>query len=214
MFFAGDGAERVEEYLRETFAKARISRLDRDTVRTKREFQKVLGEFAKGDVDVLVGTQMVAKGHDFQRVTLVGVVAADLALGRPDFRAAERTFQLLTQVAGRAGRGELSGEVLIETYYPEHYAIQYAAKQDYISFYEKEANFRRILHYPPFAALASILIRDRKIENAIRWSRALAAYFAPFEDRGVKILGPAAAPLAPLRREYRFQFVLKSPKRP
>src|SRR5271154_619595 len=213
MYFVGDGAERVEEYLRETFSTARVARLDRDTVRTKREFQRVLGDFAKGDVDVLVGTQMVAKGHDFQRVTLVGVVAADLALGRPDFRAAEKTFQLLTQVAGRAGRGELSGEVLVETHYPEHYAIQHAAKQDYLSFYEKEAHFRRMLHYPPFTALASILIRDKKIENAIRWSRALAAHFAPYEDRGVKILGPAAAPLARLRQEYRFQFLLKSPQR-
>jgi primosomal protein N' (replication factor Y) len=213
LYFVGDGAERVEEYLHEEFPKARIARLDRDTVRTKREFQQVLGAFAGGEIDVLVGTQMVAKGHDFQRVTLVGVVAADLALGRPDFRAAERTFQLLTQVAGRAGRGELAGEVLVETYYPEHYAIQHAVQQDYVSFYEKEAHFRRMLHYPPFAALASILIRDRKIENAIRWSRALAGYFAPFENRGVKILGPAAAPLAKLRREFRFQFVLKSPKR-
>jgi primosomal protein N' (replication factor Y) len=213
MYFVGDGAERVEEYLRETFPGAKIARLDRDTARTKREFQQVLGAFAKGEVDVLVGTQMVAKGHDFQRVTLVGVVAADLALGRPDFRAAERTFQLLTQVAGRAGRGELSGEVLVETHYPEHYAIQHAAKQDYLSFYEKEAHFRRMLHYPPFTALASILVRDKKIENAIRWSRALAAYFAPYEDRGVKILGPAAAPLARLRQEYRFQFLLKSPQR-
>jgi primosomal protein N' (replication factor Y) (superfamily II helicase) len=213
MYFVGDGAERVEEYLRETFAKARISRLDRDTVRTKREFQKVLGDFAKGDVDVLVGTQMVAKGHDFQRVTLVGVVAADLALGRPDFRAAEKTFQLLTQVAGRAGRGELSGEVLVETHYPEHYAIQHAAKQDYLSFFEKEAHFRRMLHYPPFTALASILVRDRKIENAIRWSRALAEYFVRCENRGVKILGPAAAPLARLKKEYRFQFLLKSLQR-
>jgi primosomal protein N' (replication factor Y) len=213
MYFVGDGAERVEEYLREQFSTARIARLDRDTVRTKREYQQVLGAFAEGEIDVLVGTQMVAKGHDFQRVTLVGVVAADLALGRPDFRAAEKTFQLLTQVAGRAGRGELSGEVLVETYYPEHYAIQYAAQQDYTSFYEKEAQFRRLLHYPPFTALASVLVRDRKVENAIRWSRALAAYFAPFEERGVKILGPAAAPLARLRRDYRFQFVLKSPHR-
>jgi primosomal protein N' (replication factor Y) (superfamily II helicase) len=213
MYFVGDGAERVEEYLRETFVRARISRLDRDTVRSKREFQKVLGDFAKGNVDVLVGTQMVAKGHDFQRVTLVGVVAADLALGRPDFRAAEKTFQLLTQVAGRAGRGELSGEVLVETHYPEHYAIQHAAKQDYLSFFEKEAHFRRMLHYPPFTALASILVRDRKIEKAIRWSRALAEYFAPFENRGIKILGPAAAPLARLKNEYRFQFLLKSAQR-
>lgn len=213
MYFVGDGAERVEEYLRQKFPSARIARLDRDTVRTKREYQQVLGAFANGEIDVLVGTQMVAKGHDFQRVTLVGVVAADLALGRPDFRAAERTFQLLTQVAGRAGRGELSGEVLVETYYPEHYAIQHAAQQDYVSFYEKEAHFRRMLQYPPFTALANILVRDRKIENAIRWSRALAGYFAPFENRGIKILGPAAAPLAKLRREFRFQFVLKSPQR-
>lgn len=213
MYFVGDGAERVEEYLREKFPVARIARLDRDTVRTKREYQQVLGAFADGELDVLVGTQMVAKGHDFQRVTLVGVVAADLALGRPDFRAAERTFQLLTQVAGRAGRGELAGEVLVETYYPDHYAIQHAVRQDYVSFYEKEAHFRRMLHYPPFTALASVLVRDRKIENAIRWSRALAGYFVPFENRAVKILGPAAAPLARLRKDYRFQFVLKSPKR-
>ncbi len=213
MYFVGDGAERVEEYLREQFPNARIARLDRDTARTKREYQQVLGAFASGAIDVLVGTQMVAKGHDFQRVTLVGVVATDLSLGRPDFRAAERTFQLLTQVAGRAGRGELSGEVLVETYYPEHYAIQLAAQQDYVSFYEKEAHFRRLLHYPPFTALASILVRDRKIENAIRWSRALASCLAPFGERGVKVLGPAAAPLARLRREFRFQFVLKSPQR-
>ena len=213
LYFVGDGAERVDEYLHEHFPNARIARLDRDTVRTKREYQQVLGAFANGEIDILVGTQMVAKGHDFQRVTLVGVVSADLALGRPDFRAAERTFQLLTQVAGRAGRGELSGEVLVETYYPEHYAIQYAVQQDYLSFYEKEAQFRRMLHYPPYAALATVLIRDRKIENAIRWSRSLADYFAPFEERGVKILGPAAAPLARLRQEYRFQFVLKSPQR-
>ncbi|HTU35251.1 MAG TPA: primosomal protein N' [Candidatus Acidoferrum sp.] len=213
LYFVGDGAERVEEYLRDQFPHARVARLDRDTVRTKREYQQVLGAFAKGEIDVLVGTQMVAKGHDFQRVTLVGVVAADLALGRPDFRAAERTFQLLTQVAGRAGRGELSGEVLVETYYPEHYAIQYARQQDYASFYEKEAQFRQMLHYPPFAALASVLIRDRKIENAIKWSRALASYFEKLEGSGVKILGPAAAPLARLRQEYRFQFILKARQR-
>lgn len=213
MYFVGDGAERVEEYIREQFPQARIARLDRDTVRTKREYQQVLSAFAKGEIDILVGTQMVAKGHDFQKVTLVGVVAADLALNRPDFRAAERTFQLLTQVAGRAGRGDLAGEVLVETYYPEHYAIQYAVQQDYASFYEKEAHFRRMLHYPPFTALATVLVRDEKIENAIRWSRALAAYLAPFENRGVKVLGPAAAPLARLRKEYRFQFVLKAARR-
>jgi primosomal protein N' (replication factor Y) len=213
LYFVGEGAERVEEYLREQFPRARIARLDRDAVRTKREYQQVLGAFAEGEIDVLVGTQMVAKGHDFERVTLVGVVAADIALGRPDFRAAERTFQLLTQVAGRAGRGRLAGEVLVETYYAEHYAIQYAARQDYPSFFERELHFRRMMHYPPFTALANVIVRDRKIENAIRWSRALAAYFVPLEAKGLKVLGPAAAPLARLRRDYRFQFLLKTPKR-
>ena len=213
LYFVGDGAERVEEYLREQFPKARIARLDRDTVRTKREYQKVLGAFARGDLDLLVGTQMVAKGHDFERVTLVGVVSADLALGRPDFRAAERTFQLLTQVAGRAGRGRFPGEVLIETYYPEHYAIQHAVDQDYGAFFEREIHFRRMMHYPPFIALANVLVRDRKIENAIRWSRAIAAHFDLLRISELKVLGPAAAALSKLRREYRFQILLKTPNR-
>jgi primosomal protein N' (replication factor Y) len=213
VYFFGAGAEQLEEKLREKFPAAKIARLDRDSVRTKRAYQQVLGDFATGKIDILVGTQMVAKGHDFQRVTLVGVISADSQLSLPDFRAAERTFQLLTQVAGRAGRGDLPGEVLVETYYPEHYAIQLAARQDYLTFFEKEVQFRRMLHYPPFTALASILVRDTKIENAIRWSRQLSAFLAPQESRGVKVLGPAAAPLARLKREYRFQFLLKAPKR-
>jgi primosomal protein N' (replication factor Y) len=213
VYFFGDGSERLEETLRELFPRARIGRLDRDTVRNKRGYQKILGAFASQELDILVGTQMVAKGHDFQHVTLVGVVAADLRLALPDFRAAERTFQLLTQVAGRAGRGELPGEVVVETFYPEHYAIQHAAKQDFEGFFEQEVHFRRMMHYPPFGALANVLVRDRKIENAIRWSRQLADYFAPLESRGVRALGPAAAPVARLKRDYRFQFLLKSPKR-
>jgi primosomal protein N' (replication factor Y) (superfamily II helicase) len=213
IYFFGAGAEQLEEKLREKFPEAKIARLDRDSVRTKSAYQQVLGDFATGKIDILVGTQMVAKGHDFQRVTLVGVISADSQLSLPDFRAAERTFQLLTQVAGRAGRGGLPGEVLVETYYPEHYAIQLAARQDYLTFFEREVEFRRLLHYPPFTALASILVRDTKIENAIRWSRQLSAFLAPMESRGVKVLGPAAAPLARLKREYRFQFLLKAPKR-
>ena len=206
VYFFGAGSEQLEEKLREKFPGAKVARLDRDSVRTKQAYQQVLVDFATGKIDILVGTQMVAKGHDFQRVTLVGVISADSQLSLPDFRAAERTFQLLTQVAGRAGRGDLPGEVLVETYYPEHYAIQLAARQDYITFFEKELQFRRLLHYPPFTALASILVRDTKIENAIRWSRQLSAFLAPQESRGVKVLGPAAAPLARLKREYRFQF--------
>jgi len=213
VYFVGEGSEQLEEKLRERFPEARVGRLDRDTVRSKREFQKVLGAFASGKLDVLVGTQMVAKGHDFQRVTLVGVVSADTALSLPDFRAAERTFQLLTQVAGRAGRGTLPGTVLVQTYFPEHYAIQHAARQDYSGFFEKELQFRRLMNYPPFTALANLVVRDRKVENAIRWSRTLEGFLTRQESNGLRVLGPSPAPLARLRRDYRFQFLLKSPRR-
>jgi len=213
LYFFGEGAEQIEEHLRERFPGARMGRLDRDVARTRRAYQQVLGAFASGQLDLLVGTQMVAKGHDFERVTLVGVVAADLSLSLPDFRAAERTFQLLTQVAGRAGRGPLPGQVLVQTYYPEHYAIHFAAQQDYGAFFEKELQFRRLMHYPPFTALASIVVHDRKIENAVRWARSLGAFLGPQEGRELKVLGPAAAPLARLKGEYRFQFLLKSARR-
>jgi primosomal protein N' (replication factor Y) len=213
VYFFGEGSEHLEERLRKEFPGARIARLDRDTARTKRQFQETLGAFAGGALDILVGTQMLAKGHDFQRVTLVGVISADSSLSLPDFRAAERTFQLLTQVAGRAGRGELPGRVLIQTYYPEHYAIQDAVKQDYPAFYERETQFRRAMAYPPFTSLANVIVRDTDLEKAIRWSRQLSEYFSPHDGKGLRILGPAAAPLAKLKREHRFQFLLKSPKR-
>ena len=213
VYFFGEGSEHLEERLRKEFPAARIARLDRDTTRTKRQYQQTLGAFAAGALDILVGTQMLAKGHDFQRVTLVGVVSADALLSLPDFRAAERTFQLLTQVAGRAGRGELHGRVLIQTFYPEHYAIQDAVKQDYTAFFEREMNFRRTMAYPPFTSLANVIVRDTSLEKAIRWSRELSEYFLPYDGKGARILGPATAPLARLKKEYRFQFLLKSPKR-
>ena len=213
IYFFGEGSEHLEERLRKEFPGARIARLDRDTARTKRQYQETLGAFADGALDILVGTQMLAKGHDFHRVTLVGVVSADSSLSLPDFRAAERTFQLLTQVAGRAGRGELPGRVLIQTFYPEHYAIQDAVKQDYASFFERELHFRRIMAYPPFTSLANVIVRDTSLEKAIQWSRSLSEYFSPHDGKGLRVLGPASAPLARLRREYRFQFLLKSPKR-
>jgi primosomal protein N' (replication factor Y) len=213
VYFFGEGSEHLEERLRKEFPTARIARLDRDTTRTKRQYQETLGAFASGALDILVGTQMLAKGHDFQRVTLVGVISADGLLSLPDFRAAERTFQLLTQVAGRAGRGELHGRVLIQTYYPEHYAIQDAVKQDYMAFFGRETNFRRTMGYPPFTSLANVIVRDTNLEKAIRWSRQLSEYFSPHNGKGVRILGPATAPLARLKKEYRFQFLLKSPKR-
>jgi primosomal protein N' (replication factor Y) len=213
VYFFGEGSEHLEERLRKEFPGARIARLDRDTARTKRQYQETLGAFAGGALDILVGTQMLAKGHDFQRVTLVGVVSADSSLSLPDFRAAERTFQLLTQVAGRAGRGDLPGRVLIQTFYPEHYAIQDAVKQDYPAFYERETQFRRAMAYPPFSSLANVIIRNTDLERAIRWSRQLSEYFSPHDGKGLRILGPAAAPLAKLKKEHRFQFLLKSPKR-
>ena len=213
IYFVGAGAEQVEEHLRALFPQARIARLDRDTVRHKRAFGQVLSAFGAGNIDILVGTQMVAKGHDFHGVTLVGVASADMQLGFPDFRAAERTFQLLTQVAGRAGRGALPGQVIVESFHPEHYAIQLAARQDYLSFFEKEVHFRRLMHYPPFVALASVLVRSAKLEQAIRWSRQIESFFASQKLPEIKILGPAAAPLARVKREYRFHFLLKSSRR-
>jgi primosomal protein N' (replication factor Y) len=213
IYFVGAGAEQVEEHLRALFPQARIARLDRDAVRHKRAFGQVLNAFGAGKIDILVGTQMVAKGHDFHGVTLVGVASADAQLGFPDFRAAERTFQLLTQVAGRAGRGILPGQVIVESYHPEHYAIQLAASQDYVSFFEKELHFRRLMHYPPFVGLASVLVRGAKLEKAIHWSRQIEAFFESNKMPEIKILGPAAAPLARLKREYRFHFLLKSSRK-
>jgi primosomal protein N' (replication factor Y) (superfamily II helicase) len=213
VYFFGEGSEHLEERLRKEFPEARIARLDRDTARTKRQYQETLGAFAAGALDILVGTQMLAKGHDFQRVTLVGVVSADFMLSLPDFRAAERTFQLLTQVAGRAGRGDLPGRVLIQTYYPEHYAIQDAVQQDCTSFFDREMHYRRMMQYPPFTSLANVIVRDTDLEKAIRWSRQLSEYFLPHNGKEARVLGPAAAPLARLKKEHRFQFLLKSPKR-
>ena len=213
VYFFGEGSEQLEERLRKEFPKARIARLDRDTARTKRQYQETLGAFADAALDILVGTQMLAKGHDFHRVTLVGVISADSSLTMPDFRAAERTFQLMTQVAGRAGRGELPGRVLIQTFYPEHYAIQDAIKQDYVAFYERELHYRQVMAYPPFTSLANIIVRDSNLEKAITWSRELSQFLAPHNGDGMRVLGPASAPLAKLKSEYRFQFLLKSKRK-
>jgi len=156
---------------------------------------------------------MIAKGHDIHGVTLVGVVGADTALGLPDFRAAERTFQLLTQVAGRAGRGQSPGKVILQTYFQEHYAVQYAARHDFIGFYEKELRFRSWMHYPPYSALANVLVRSDKLDAALQWSGLLGKWFDATRHEGVRVLGPATAPIMRLKRDYRYHFVLKSPSR-
>jgi len=212
IYFLGVGSEKVEEELHRSFPAARIARLDRDTVTGKRQYETILNEFREGNYDVLVGTQMIAKGHDIPNVTLVGVVSADIGLGMPDFRAAERTFQLLTQVAGRAGRGSVPGIVLIQTINPEHYAVRMAAAQDYQAFYQKELHFRRMMHYPPFSAMANVLVRAEKKENALRMSSELALLLNPPPEK-LKIMGPAEAPVPRLKNEYRYQFLVKAASR-
>ena len=213
VFFLGTGSEKLEELLHGLFPQARIARLDRDTVRNHADFERALNALDAGELDLLVGTQMIAKGHDIHGVTLVGVVGADMALGLPDFRAAERTFQLLTQVAGRAGRGEIPGKVVLQTYFPEHYAVQYAAHHDFAGFYEKELRFRSWMHYPPYSSLANVLIRSNKLDEALKWSGTIGRWFEKTRHEGVRVLGPAAAPIERLKRDYRYHFILKSPSR-
>ena len=212
IYFLGLGSERVEEELHRAFPTARIARLDRDTVTGKRQYETILNDFREGHYDILVGTQMIAKGHDIPNVTLVGVVSADIGLGMPDFRAAERTFQLLTQVAGRAGRGNVPGIVLVQTINPDHYAVRMAAMQDYAAFYAKELNFRRMMLYPPFSAMANVLVRSEKQEMAMRMSSELGILLNPPPEK-LRIMGPAEAPVPRLKNEYRYQFLVKAASR-
>jgi primosomal protein N' (replication factor Y) len=212
IYFLGMGSEKVEEELHRAFPTARIARLDRDTVSGKRHYETILHDFREGRYDILVGTQMIAKGHDIPNVTLVGVVSADIGLGMPDFRAAERTFQLLTQVAGRAGRGSVPGIVLVQTINPDHYAVRLAALQDYQAFYAKELNFRRNMMYPPFSAMANVLVRSEKQEMAMRMSSELGVLLHPPPEK-LHIMGPAEAPVPRLKNEYRYQFLVKAASR-
>jgi primosomal protein N' (replication factor Y) len=208
----GFGTERVEAEVRDKFPDARVARVDRDTIRRRGAIGSVLARFAAGDVDVLVGTQMIAKGHDFPRVTLVGVISADVGLGLADFRAAERTFQLLTQVAGRAGRGEIRGEAIVQTLFPDHYSVRHACRQDYAAFFADELRFRQAMRYPPAVALVNAVVKGRSHQTALHDAgelvQALRANGAPY-----RVLGPAPAPLSRLKGEHRAQFFLKGPQR-
>lgn len=213
LYFLGAGSQQGEEKLLELFPNARIGRMDRDTVRGRFDMERLLARLHSGEINLLVGTQMIAKGHDIHGVTLVGVVGADHALGMPDFRAAERVFQLLTQVSGRAGRGELPGKVLVQTYHRDHYAVKFASAHDYPGFVAKEMQFRRSLHYPPFAVLANIVIQSEKMEEAAGWAALLGRWFEKHKSGEVRVLGPAAAPIVKLKRIYRFHFILKAQRR-
>ncbi len=213
LYYVGEGTEKLETKLAEAFPKARVARLDRDTVHRAGQYRKILSAFREGKIDILVGTQLIAKGHDFPGVTLVGIVSADTALSLPDFRSAERTFQLLTQAAGRAGRGEAPGRVLVQTFYPEHYAIRLAAEQNYAGFFAKEMQFRRLMHYPPAVALANIVARDEKLERAARTAEIVSGIFGELADPHLKVIGPSPAPLARIEGRYRIQFLVKADSR-
>jgi primosomal protein N' (replication factor Y) len=211
---AGFGTERVEAEVRRLCPGARVARLDRDAIRRKGALTEILSRFRAGDIDVLVGTQMIAKGHDFPRVTLVGVVSADVGLGMADFRASERTFQLLTQVVGRAGRGDEPGEAIVQTIYPDHYSIQLARHQDYCAFFDRELKFRQQMRYPPFQSLVNTIVRSRTFAGAMDDAADVARRVREGADAaGVSVLGPAPAPLGKLRGEYRAQLLTKGSNR-
>ncbi|HEX7727618.1 MAG TPA: primosomal protein N' [Terracidiphilus sp.] len=214
LYFLGVGSQQGEERLSEIFPTARIGRMDRDTMRGRHDLERLLARLHSGEINLLVGTQMIAKGHDIHGVTLVGVVGCDHALSMPDFRAAERVFQLMTQVSGRAGRGELPGRVVVQTYYPDHYAIQAASTHDYKTFVQREEKYRRWMHYPPFGVLANVLIQSEKLEEAAAWSASLGKYLVQSQNGGaVRVLGPCTAPIARIKGIYRFHVILKAASR-
>lgn len=212
--FLGEGTEKIEALLSQMHPEMRIARLDRDTTRRRGAFEQILGSFAAHELDLLVGTQMIAKGHDYPNVTLVCVVSVDGGLALPDFRAAERTFQLLTQVAGRAGRGDKGGRVLIQSYHPDHYALEYAREQNYEKFYEREITFRKGMHFPPLVALINLVIHHQEYNTASQLAADVARLLREGDsERRLRVLGPALAPLARLRGEHRFQILIKTTNR-
>jgi primosomal protein N' (replication factor Y) len=208
----GFGTERVEADVRDQFPGARVARVDRDTVRRRGAISALLAKFAARELDVLVGTQMIAKGHDFPRVTLVGVISADIGLGLADFRAGERTFQLLTQVAGRAGRGEIRGQAIVQTLFPKHYSIQHACRQDYTAFFEQELQFRQAMQYPPAVALINAVVKGRT-QHTAQQDASDVVQLLRREGAPYRVLGPAPAPLSRLKGEHRAQFFLKGTHR-
>ena len=212
----GLGTEKVEDAVRTQFPLARTLRMDRDTMSRKGAHAETLRAFRRGEADILIGTQMVAKGLDFPNVTLVGVVSADMALNIPDFRAPERTFQLLTQVAGRAGRGKIPGSVIVQTFSPEHESIQFAARHDYAGFYESAIAQRRELSYPPFSHMANIVFTDESEEETQKRASHLTNILRAVlgSESEVQILGPVACPLSRLRGRYRWHLALRAFEKP
>tara|TARA_B100000579_G_scaffold347141_1_gene300137 strand:+ start:3022 stop:5205 length:2184 start_codon:yes stop_codon:yes gene_type:complete len=214
--FSGLGTEKVEAALGKSFPSARVKRMDSDTLKRKEDYRRILGDFRSGKIDILVGTQMIAKGLHFPNVTLVGIIHADLSLHIPDFRAGERTFQLLTQVAGRAGRGDVEGEVYVQSFTPFHPAIQYARRHDYIGFYDQEIEFRQELRYPPVGRVALLTLRGRSEDRVRFFSDHLRKEMdlLAHEMGDVVIAGPAPAPLLRAENFYRYQIMIRTPRMP
>jgi primosomal protein N' (replication factor Y) len=212
--YAGLGTQKVEDTLAKLFPDARVQRMDSDILKRKEDYRRILGDFRAGKIDILVGTQMIAKGLHFPNVTLVGIIYADMALHQPDFRAAERTFQLLTQVSGRAGRGDVEGEVFVQAFTPFHPAIQYARRHDFAGFYEQELEFREQLQYPPASRVALLTLKGRN-EDKVKFSadhlkRELEKTLEDF--KGLILAGPAPAPLLRAESFYRYQLMLRTPR--
>lgn len=214
LHFYGEGTEQLEDILNKKFPGLRIARVDRDTVSRRKDMEKVLFDFAEGKIDMLVGTQMLAKGHDFPNVTMVGVISVDTGLGLPDFRSAEKTFQLLTQVAGRAGRGEAPGRVIIQTYHPEHYALRHARNQDFEGFFAEEMRYRRNFHFPPFVVLASVLVKHHDPRYADRTAQIIKKALDNADTTGkCRVTWVATASLSRLKREHRLQILIRCENR-
>ena len=211
----GSGTERIEQALKVLLPQARVARMDRDTTTQRGSHEQLIRRWEKGEIDILVGTQMITKGHDVSGVTLVGALLADLSLNLPDFRAAERTFQLLSQVGGRSGRGDNPGRVIVQTYAPDHYAIQHLLRHDYKNFFTAESEFRQALNYPPFSRLVNLRIDGPKLSEVEKKSQELALRLRELQTRKpevfaqIEVLGPAAAPIEKLRNRYRWQVLLR-----
>ncbi len=211
MDFIGLGTQRIEEDVRRFFSEARIARMDRDTTGKKMAHYEIVKGVIDEDIDILIGTQMVAKGHDFPKVTLVGVLLAEAGLFYPDFRSAERTFQIITQVSGRAGRGHLRGNVILQTYNPEHYSISYAINHDYEGFFEKEMSFRKELNYPPFARITSVLLKGNDLKKVEKTMQELSLILKQaIKGKGIELLGPVPAPVSRIRGKHRWLLLIKA----
>ena len=213
----GVGTERIAEEIQRLFPDARVDRMDSDSTAPRGAYGRILTAFDRGEIDILVGTQMITKGHDFPGVTLVGVVSADTSLNIPDFRAAEKTFQILTQVSGRGGRGDIPGRVIVQTVNPKNSAIQQARRHDYTGFYHDEVVLRRELGYPPFGRMVNLVIsatNETAAGECAAKLQAVAADVARQSEGSVAVLGPAEAPLYKVKGRYRWQLILKGTDRP